>query len=191
MVRLGSGGSGMAEFSGPVWCGRFPGSKSIEDLEPEWRARVRAFISAVERGGARVEVQATLRPHQRAYLMHWCWMIINLSQAPGAVPALAGHDIDWTHGGDLRAARAAAEAMVEAFALQALPSLTSRHTVGRAVDLAITWQGRLSVRDCDGAVHYIMIEPCDGTNPELAKIGASFGVFKLAGDRWHWSDDGH
>ena len=57
--------------------------------------------------------------------------------------------------------------------------------------MSISWSGRLSVRDFDGTVHYVMSEPRDGTNPELAKIGASFGVIKLVSDRPHWSDDGH
>lgn len=181
----------MAEFSGPQWCARFPGSKSLEDLDPAWRGKARAFVSAMERGGAVVSIEATLRPRERAYLMHWCWMIANLSQAPAAVPPIAGVGIDWTHGGDGKAARAAAAAMVDKYDLQVLPSLTSRHTAGRAVDMSITWSGRLSIRDYDGNVHYILTRPFDGTNPELVKVGASFGVVKLANDRPHWSDDGH
>ena len=181
----------MAEASGPQWCNRFPGSNAIDDLDPNWRGRVWAFVSAMQNGGARVDVQATLRPPERAYLMHWCWMIANLAQAPAAVPPLAGLAIDWTHGGDIKAARAAATAIVDGFALQVLPSLTSRHTVGRAIDMSIAWTDRLSLRDFDGNLHYILTSPRDGTNPELAKVGASFGVIKLVGDRPHWSDDGH
>jgi hypothetical protein len=181
----------MAEFSGPQWCKRFPGSASIDDLDPEWRGSVWAFLSAMQKGGATIEVSATLRPPERAYLMHWCWMITNLAQAPAAVPPMPGLVIDWTHGGDRNAARAAAEAMVKAYELQFLPSLTSRHTAGRAVDMTITWNDRLNVRDYDGNSHYILTEPRDGTNPELVKIGASFGVIKLLSDRPHWSDNGH
>jgi hypothetical protein len=180
----------MAEFSGPEWCARFSGSQSIEDLHPDWRGKVMAFVSALQRAGAVIGVQATLRPPERAYLMHWCWMIANLSQAPVAVPAMDGVAIDWTHGGDTRGAKAAAGAMVERFDLQFLPSLKSRHIFGRAIDMTIAWQGRLSVRDYDGIVHYVLTEPRDGTNPELAKIGATFGVVKLSTDPPHWSDDG-
>jgi hypothetical protein len=181
----------MAEFSGPEWCARFPGSRSIADLHPDWRGKVLAFISALERGGARVDVQATLRPPERAYLMHWCWMIANLSQSPVAVPAMDGLGIDWTHDGNARRARAAAEAMIEQFELQFLPSLKSRHIFGRAIDMTIAWDGGLSVRDFDGNLHYVLSEPRNGTNPELAKIGATYGVIKLATDPPHWSDDGH
>ncbi len=178
----------MPEFSGPQWCMRFPGSRLIDDLDPAWRSRVWAFVSVLQQGGAHVEVQATLRPPERAYLMHWCWMIAHLSQAPAAVPPMEGVPVDWTHGGDGKAARAAA--MVEAFELQFLPSLSSRHIVGRAIDMSIVWDGRLSVRDFDGNPHYILTEPRDGSNPELINVGASFGVIKLATNQPHWSDDG-
>jgi hypothetical protein len=181
----------MAEASGRHWCERFPGSQSPEDLTPDWRGRVYAFLSALQRAGASVNITATYRPPERAYLMHWCWMIANLSQAPGAVPPMAGVDIDWTHHGDSRAARAAADAMVEAFDLEYAPSLNSRHTLRRAIDMTICWHDRLSIRDFDGNLHYILGEPQDGTNAELIKIGASFGVIKLISDRPHWSDDGH
>jgi hypothetical protein len=181
----------MAEFSGAQWCMRFPGSTSLDDLDPSWRGRAKAFVSAMEYGGANVAIEATLRPPERAYLMHWCWMIANLSQAPAAVPAMPGVAIDWTHGGDVRSARAAAAAMADGYELQVLPSLNSRHTLGRAIDISVSWSSRLSIRDFDGTVHYIMTRPFDGTNPELVKVGASYGVFKLASDRPHWSDDGH
>jgi hypothetical protein len=180
----------MAEFSGPQWCERFPGSHSLDDLEPEWRGRVWAFVSAAQKGGATVAVTATYRPPERAYLMHWCWMITNLSQAPAAIPPLAGVNIDWTHGGDSRSARAAAAAMVKTYGLEYAPSLNSRHVARRAVDMTISWEERLSIRDFDGNVHYILTEPRDGTNRELVKIGKSFGVIKLETDRPHWSDDG-
>lgn len=181
----------MIEFSGSQWCTRFPGSLSLDDLEPTWRGRVWAFLTAMERAGATVNVTATYRPPERAYLMHWCWMIANLAQAPAAVPTMPGVNIDWTHDGDVRAAKSAALAMVKAFDLEFAPSLVSKHTLRRAIDMRIAWKGRLSVRDSDGHVHYILTEPRDGTNLELVKVGASFGVIKLSLDIPHWSDDGH
>jgi hypothetical protein len=57
--------------------------------------------------------------------------------------------------------------------------------------MTIGWQDRLSLRDFDGIVHYVLTDPRDGTNPELAKIGATFGVIKLTSDPAHWSDNGH
>jgi hypothetical protein len=181
----------MAEVSGPQWCDRFPGSHSPEDLAPEWRGKAWAFISALQRAGATVDIAATYRPAERAYLMHWCWMIANLSQAPAAVPHMPGVDIDWTHHGDGSAARAAALAMVKAFDIEVLPALDSRHTHGRAIDMTIGWSGMLSIRDFDGNLHHIRSTPRDGTNHELVPVGASFGVIKLTSDPPHWSDDGH
>jgi len=156
-----------------------------------FRGKVMAFISAMEKGGAKVQATATWRPAERAYLMHWCWMIANLSQAPAAVPPMAGVDIDWTHRGDGAAARAGARAMVKAYDLEVLPSLDSRHVQRRAIDMTISWNGMLSVRDFDGNMHHISSSPRDGDNRELGQVGASFGVIKRAGDPPHWSDDGH
>ena len=180
----------MTEVSGPQWCVRFPGSHSPDDLNPEWRGRVWAFISSLQKAGASVDISATFRPPQRAYLMHWCWMIANLSQAPAAVPPLDGVDIDWTHRGDNSAARAAARAMMKTYDLEVLPALDSRHTQGRAIDMSIGWQGMLTIRDFDGNLHHIGSSPRDGTNRELAQVGASFGVVKRVSDPPHWSDDG-
>ena len=180
----------MAEFSGPQWCARFPGSRSPDDLTPEWRGKVWAFISAMQHAGANVDISATYRPPERAYLMHWCWMIANLSQAPGAVPHMQGVAIDWTHGGDISAARTAALAMVRAYDLEMLPALDSRHVHGRAIDMTISWSNMLSIRDFDGNLHHIRSSPHDGTNRELAQVGGSFGVVKLVSDPPHWSDDG-
>jgi hypothetical protein len=180
----------MAEVSGPKWCLQYPGSKSPDDLEPVWRSMAWAFIVALQQGGASVAVTATRRPPERAYLMYWSWMIANLSQAPAAVPPLEGLAIDWTHGGNGRAARSAAAAMVKAFGLEAMPSLQSRHIRGRAIDMSIGWQGTLSLHDFKGHVHHITVPPRDGGNQELAGIGASFGLCKKPGDTTHWSDDG-
>jgi len=138
-----------------------------------------------------VEISATYRPPERAYLMHWCWMIANLSQAPSAVPPMTGIDIDWTCRGDGSAARAAARAMAEGFNLEVLPALDSRHTQRRAIDMTIRWDGMLSLRDFDGNLHHIGGSPRDGTNHELGQVGASFGVLKLDTDPPHWSEDGH
>ena len=181
----------MSELSGPQWCPRFPGSASPNDLLPEFRDRVQAFISAMQRGGATVSVDATYRPPERAYLMHWCWAIANSDWDPGAVPAMSGVAIDWDHGGDGDAARAAARAMVKGYDIQYAPVLISRHTQRRAVDMTIGWQGVLVIYDFNGQAREISSPPRNGSNPDLVKVGATFGVIKLVSDPPHWSDDGH
>jgi len=181
----------MAEPSGVEWCSRFPGSASTGDLLPEFRGRVLAFVSAMERGGAHVIVTATWRPPRRAYLMHWCWMIANAGQDPESVPPMADVDIDWGHGGDHGSAKAAARAMAKTYDLEYPPALTSRHTQRRAIDMTIGWNNTLSIRDFDGHLRNITSEPRNGSNPVVIQVGASFGVVKLVSDPPHWSDDGH
>ncbi|MDE2183795.1 MAG: peptidoglycan-binding domain-containing protein [Alphaproteobacteria bacterium] len=178
------------EESGPQWCSRFPGSTSPDDLADGFKGQVWAFLSAMKKGGASVAVTATYRPPPRAYLMHWCWLIGHGTD-PGSVQPMEGVGIDWTHGGDVSAARAAAQAMVDAFGLRVQPSLTSRHTQGLAVDMTITWNGSLAIQDYNGAMHQITSGPHTGSNLDLVGVGASFGVIKLLSDPPHWSNDGH
>ena len=74
----------MAEVSGPQWCARFSTSTSLDDLLPDFADRVRAFLSRLHAAGAAVEVNATFRPPERAYLMHWCCMLGQGGQDPAA-----------------------------------------------------------------------------------------------------------
>jgi hypothetical protein len=137
-------------------------------------------------GGAKVTISATYRPPERAYLMHWCWLIAREGADPAAVPPMPGVAIDWVAG-----ANAGAQAMVQGYAIRFEPSLTSRHTERRAIDMSIAWQGALLLTDFNGQRRTIASAPRDGTNPDLAAIGKTFGVIKLATDPPHWSDDGH
>lgn len=181
----------MAEHSGPHWCPRFPSSKSLDDLVPEFGDKVRAFLSQLSRGGASVSIADTWRPPQRAYLMHWCCMIGGSGQDPHAVPPMAGVNIDWGCGNSVPAARAAAKQMMAGYQIQFPAALESRHTQRRAIDMTIGWTGTLTLRDFNGASHAIASAPRNGSNPDLIRVGASFGVIKLASDPPHWSDDGH
>jgi hypothetical protein len=181
----------MSELSGPQWCARFPTSVSPDDLLPDFRDRVLAFISAMKDGGASVSIGATYRPPQRAYLMHWCCMVADSGQDPTAVPPMKGVDIDWSHGGDVNAARVAARAMKMGYAIRYPAALVSRHTQRRAIDMTIRWKGALSIRDFNGRLRNIASSPRSGSNPDLIKVGATFGVVKLVSDPPHWSDDGH
>ena len=181
----------MAEVSGPSWCARFPTSVLLDDLLPEFGSRLRAFISRMERGGAKVVVNATFRPPERAYLMHWCCMVGSSGQDPAQVPSMAGVNIDWTHNGHTSSARAAARQMMNRYQIKFPAALVSRHTQRRAVDMTISWKGALRIIDFDGQSHVIDNAPRTGSNPQLIQVGASFGVIKLVSDPPHWSDDGH
>jgi len=182
--------------SGASWVSQFPASKSTADLTPEFGAGVDRFLGALRGAGADVDVATTLRPAERAYLMHYAWKIGKDGLDPETVPKMAGVDIDWVHrkpdgSVDPAASRAAASAMNAGYGSVHEPSLTSRHGEGRAIDMAIRWTGDLVIQDASGHEVTIKSTPRDGTNTELAQIGATYGVVKLQGDRPHWSDDGH
>ena len=175
----------MTEPSGRAWCARFPTSTSINDLDPRFAERVASFLHALNNAGAHVDVSATYRPAERAYLMHWCCMIGAAAQDPAHVPPMAGVDIDWGHGGDRDAARSAAREMMAGYKIAYPAALVSRHTQRRAIDMTIRWKGVIHVIDARGIVHACTEQE------DLWPIGASYGVIKLASDAPHWSDDGH
>lgn len=179
----------MSEPSGPQWCARFPASNSPDDLLADFRDRVLAFLSVLKHANARVAIADTYRPPERAYLMHWCWMVAQGAD-PAKVPPMHGVDIEWRHA-DGNASRAAAQQMVAGYRIVHEPSLTSRHIEHRAIDMTIAWDGVLSIRDFDGQMHSITSLPRSGSNAALVAVGRSFGVIKLLTDPPHWSDDGH
>ena len=109
--------SAAREPSGVAWVTRFPTSAQVADCVQPFRANLTAFIAALRAAGAAVSVAATLRPVQRAYLMHWCWPIVKAKVDPRSVPTLDGVAIAWAHDDargdyDAAASLAAAQAMV-------------------------------------------------------------------------------
>src|ERR1700730_14619083 len=114
------------EPSGVAWVGRFPTSKSTETLVDGFRRKCDAFLAALKDAGAIVNINATLRPPERAYLMHWPFAINNGEGEPEDVPPHAGVDIAWAHrkpngSPDLAASRAAAAAMVQGYDIAHAP----------------------------------------------------------------------
>lgn len=189
------------ELSGSRWAERFRGSSALRDLKGSFRDRAEAFVEALRASGASVTISATYRPPQRAYLMHWCWMIVKRNVDPATVPAMDGVDINWTHddaGGNYsrQASVNAARAMVEKFNIQSLgvaPALQSRHTLGYGIDMNIRWGGTLAMPDAYGNIVHIATLPRSGLNLELRRVGETYGVIKYnrAGrDDPHWSDNG-
>lgn len=189
------------ELSGAAWVARFPGSRSTDDLVSPFRENVASFISALQAAGATVTIAATLRPPERAFLMHWSWKIINENADPQSIPARAGVDIKWDHVSrngtySSQASIAAARAMVNGYGIQNLqtsPALTSRHIAGNAIDMSISWGATLTITDADGSEVVINEEPRTGMNTELHTVGRTYGVTKFTGgakDKPHWSTDG-
>ncbi|MDQ7251608.1 hypothetical protein [Dongia sedimenti] len=185
-------------LSGPEWVDRYPTSSDPNDCVGEFRDNLIQFIKALHAAKATVKISATLRPPQRAYLMHHAYKIAHNVEDPGNVPKMAVINIDWVHRDeagepDLPKSRSAASQMVTAYGIVAQPALVSRHTQGRAVDMDISWNGTLTIAPRNGAPRPIASMPRTGENKELHAIGASYGVIKavFAGDPPHWSDDGH
>lgn len=181
------------EAAGAAWCDRFPGSNKTADLIQPFRDGVDAFITALRAAGASVQINATWRPAERAYLMHWCCLVAGYRDqdkifhqiAPADVPKMSGVDIDWTCGGDGGAARAAAVAMRAKYGIEYPAALVSRHTQRRAIDMKPIWQDTILVATRRGN----RLPAASVT--DLVPIGATWGVMKLVSDPPHWSDDGH
>jgi hypothetical protein len=187
---------GAVEPSGAFWCARYPGSRSTSDLLPNFRTCVDAFIEAVRHAGADVQINATYRPPERAYLMHYAYQIGRLGMDPRTVPPMAGVAIAWLHRTatgvpDLAASREAAREMVATYGIRFPPALISRHTQRRGIDMDIGWTGSLKVANAQGEEATIATEPRSGLNPQLHAVGKTYGVIKLVSDPPHWSDDGH
>jgi hypothetical protein len=190
---LAQAGKADSNLSGAAWWhanqARYPHSNRVEDLEPAFRAKVKAFLGALQKAGATVRIASTLRSADRAYLMHYSWAIAHGRIKPAAVPGSAGINIRWDHGDDTKSKKAAAE-MVKLFDMVHEASLTSRHIEGKAIDMSISWTGTLTIASQDGKEVRIAAPPRSGDNPALHAVGATYGVNKLVTDPPHWSSDG-
>jgi hypothetical protein len=180
----------VSQLSGPHWVARFPTSRSSDDLDQPFQSKVEAFVGALEAAGAEVQIFATRRPAERAYLMRCAWDISHGRLEPADVPTMPGVDIEWDHGDDAASIAAATE-MVDYFWLAHRPSLNSRHIDGRAIDMHITWTGKLKIVDGKGKTRTISAPRNGAENRALHAVGASYGVRKLVTDAPHWSSDGH
>ena len=194
--ELSEGGSSSARtLSGASWVSRFRGSKDVKDLEDAFRTKVEQFTGAIEDAGGTVAVTSTLRPIERAYLMHWSWRIAKQNFDAQAVPPQAGVDIEWWHG-DAPKSKKAAQEMVDGFGINQLdvaPSLTSRHIQGKAIDMQISWESNLKIKNADGTEKNIASMPRDHTNADLIEVGKTYGVIHFTPvdkDKVHWSTDG-
>ncbi len=196
-------------LSGPSWASKFPQSKSVSDLSGTFRDDVTKFIAAMRAAGIHVGVIATLRPPERAYLMHYSWLIakkqIDPLDVPDFVPGPGQQSVDicWVHtnasGEDLAASVAAARQMVSAFGidpkLKVPPALNSLHTQGLAIDMTTTWS-KAKITIINGSGHAVTIDttPHSGLNRQLESVGKTYGVIHFlnaAKDPNHWSVNGH
>src|SRR5207237_1040409 len=131
---------------------------------------------ALRLAGANVQINATYRPPERAYLMHYAYQIGHLGMDPRMVPPMAGVAIAWLHrtvngAPDLAASRQAAGAMVAGYGIAFPPALVSRHTQRRGIDMDIGWNGDLTLANARGQAVTIDTEPRTGMNPRLHAVG--------------------
>jgi len=85
----------MPTLSGPAWTNQFPASTRTADLLPAFAAHVESFIGALRAARVTVAISATLRPPERAYLMHYCYRIARDLMDPDTVPTMDGVDIQY------------------------------------------------------------------------------------------------
>lgn len=178
------------QLSGKEWVKQFPTSRSIDDLASPFRQKVRNFEKALLDAGASIDIAATLRPSERAYLMHYAFNINNGSIAAKNIPPNLNVDINWIHYNDADSRKAAKE-MVIAYDIAFEPALTSRHIQGLALDWNITWSGTLNIKNASGATVSIDSPRTGESNSTLWAVGNTYGVIKLVSDKPHWSSDGH
>lgn len=184
-------------LSGPIWVSQFSTSRSLEDLTEPFQTNAKRFISALKDAQATLTISDTLRPPQRAYLMHFSFVIAREGFDPASVPPMDGVDIQWVHldssgNVDPMASKNAAVQMVTGYGIVFKPVLNSRHTEGRALDMDISWQNDLVIAKADGSMQTISSDPKTGAgNTDLHQVGLSYGVQKLLSDHPHWSADGH
>src|SRR5262245_10881995 len=177
------------ELSGEVWVSRFPTSKSTDTLIDGFRQKCDAFLAALKEAGAKVQIKATLRPPERAYLMHWSFVLNNGEIEPDDIPPHPGVEIQWVHR-SVAASRAAAAEMVSGYGIVHRPALTSLHIVGKAIDMSVGWNGTLTIKQKNGTKKAIGSLPRTGLNHELWAVGRTYGVLKLPSDAPHWSSTG-
>jgi hypothetical protein len=190
--------------SGKDWVKKFPTSESIDDLSPGFRDKVQGFVDALKEAKATISVNATRRPKQRAYMMHFSWLIAKKQIAPAdATPfkpaeGEEGVDIQWVHkkangSADVAASRAGAQEMVDGFEIgggKVAPALNSNHIRGTAIDMTVSWSGTLSIKTKSGKTVAISSTPRSSVNPDLIAVAKTYGVIHFsppAKDPPHWS----
>lgn len=182
-------------LSGASWVDEFPTSVEVSDLDSSFGSHAQRFITALEEAGASVDITATRRPAERAYLMHWAWKIAKQNYNARRVPAKEGVNIDWWHGNQADS-RLAAQEMVEAYKINNLkipPSLRSYHIVGKAIDMVVSWSGDLTIKNPKGTDILITTSPKNHTNAAIIAVGRAYKVIhfrNVSKDEVHWSVDG-
>ncbi|HEY0135255.1 MAG TPA: hypothetical protein VGB85_14320 [Nannocystis sp.] len=199
--------NGPPEKSGRHWVSRFMSSSSISDLKQPFQGNVAKFFAALKAGGVSYNINTTLRPPQRSYLMYYAREVASGRLAPDKVPPFVPQEndepvnIDWAHKDsagkpDLVAAKKAARDMDSAYGAAGAigKPYRSNHNGGRAIDVRFTpaWGIGKSVVDANGKTVKI------GSKRDILNIGGTYNVFhwnyhgaKAKEDDPHWSATGN
>ena len=170
-------------------------STDVADLSDPFKTNVKAFIAALKAAGAKVKVNTTTRSKKRAYLFHWSWKISLGKCLASAATEMPGVDIEWDHG-DAEKSKAGAQEMVSGFGLavpprsKVAPSLNSNHIRGNAIDMTITWTGKIKIKKKDGTKVEVAHMKDANANTSLHTVGESYSVKKNTKDAPHWSTTG-
>lgn len=182
------------ELSGVKWAKKFPGSTDTRDLLGNFRLAVKDFIRAMKEAGIKVVINSTYRPSKRSYLMHYAWRIAKKGYDPKQVPPMQGVDINWDHGTKEESIRAA-KSMLPALNignLPIMPATRSQHNSGLAIDMNLSWNKTIEIKDANDNVVRINTLPRNGLNKQLIAVGRTYGVQKFRGrDDPHWSNNGY
>ena len=179
-----------SQLSGPSWAGKFGDSKSVSDLAAAFGKDVTAFVAAMKRARITVRTISTLRPPERAYLMHYSWLVAKRKLSPLKVPTFAGSKkhspvgICWVHatahGASKPASIAAAGQLAGALGVASMPAaplLTSVRTLGESIVMSTTWtRAKITIRNASGNAVVIRSGPRNGLNAKLITVGATYGV---------------
>ena len=198
-------GSDARTPSGPTWHTKFANSNRTADLSASFKTKWEKFEKALIKAGASVDISSTLRPKERAYLMHYSWRLRHGQLKSHEIPEQAAVAIEWTHSNahgerDEPASRKAATALNLKYGMAQQASLKSNHIKGDAIDVYIHWSGDLTIEDAKGTKKTIKGEPRHGGkgkkkdgqfgNKDLHAVGKTYGVLKLFSDPPHWSETG-
>lgn len=145
----------------------------------------------MKEAGIRVAINATFRPPQRSYLMHYAWRLARKQLDPQRIPKMAGMNIAWDHG-EIDASVKAAKAKLIVLQINRLPikpALRSEHNSGLAIDMDLVRSGTVEVKDASGNMVKIATLSRNGMNGQLIAVAATYGVKNYNGpgsDRPHW-----
>lgn len=177
------------QMSGADWLerngGRFLDSRDVGDLRPAFAANVAALLRALERAGAFVRIEATLRSARRAWLIASAGTIARSGASARDVPSDPEIGIIWNHGED-GLSQDAAEAMVAVFGEAKAAPAGSPQLLGLAVEMDVRWFGTIGVRDAHGGQVRLDRPQNAVDHAALHRLARSYGVVKAPGDPLLW-----